>query len=63
MAAPDPGAAEELRKLACEHLDAMVLKGEIYPDYEVGEMVWDEGSESYKGSLRMNLVLPLSKPG
>lgn len=61
--APEPGDAEELRRLACEHLDEMVLKGEIKPDYEVGEMVWDEASDSYRGSVRMNLVLPLPKSG
>lgn len=61
--APEPGDAEKLHRLACEHLDEMVLKGEIGPDYEVGEMIWDPASNSYRSSLRVNMMLPRSDPG
>jgi hypothetical protein len=63
MPAPDPAAAAELHRLACEEMDKLVLAGQIKPDYEVSEMIWDEASDSYKSSVRMNLVLPLSEPG
>ena len=60
--AHDPAAAAELHRLACAELDRLVLAGQIYPDYEVGEMTWDPDSESYKSIVRMKLVLPLTGP-
>jgi hypothetical protein len=61
--AHDPAAAAELHRLACEELDKLVLAGQIQPDYTVGEMTWDEASDSYKSAVSMKLVLPLSDSG